>query len=201
MMNRIWMAVSAASVLLACGGGSSPGGGGSATVTGTAGGASLSNVAEAISFVYAGPSCKDSSTQNNGFTIYLSSSTGICASAQNNSTPPSGTVLAIIVNNVGSAAQPAIVPGTYNVQLVSNPETSGIFGTLTNGCNTSGNGGYAGSGTVTLTSVTSGGVVGSYNFNMVDRSLNANGSLSGNFTTTNCPLTAAQYCAPSTTKC
>ncbi len=200
MTNRS-TALFALFLLAACGGSGTSGGTGSATVTGTAGGLSIPAVAEAVSIQYAGQSCSNASQQQAGVVISLSSVTGSCAAAQTGGKATAGTHLLLIVDNVGSSAQAQVTPGTYNVSLLSSPVSiADISKVDANGC--SGNNSYlSGSGSITITSINSGGVSGSYNLTFVDSSGNPNGTLSGTFTAPNCAVDASKVCASSSSSC
>jgi hypothetical protein len=196
-MNRS-IACLAISVSTACGGSAS--GGGSATANGSAGGISIGTVAEAVSITYNGPDCSNASQQQNGVAILLYSTGGHCAAVQAGSTQPQGNALGLVVENVASSSPSGIGPGTYNVQLVSNPLALGVVYVLgANGSCT--NFFLSGSGTITLTSVSGSGMAGSYNLTFVDRQGNPNGAISGNFTTSNCAIDQSRFCSNATVHC
>jgi hypothetical protein len=197
-MTKRSIALCGAVLVFAGCGGSDPGGSGAGTASGTVGGTSLT-VAEATSITYSGPVCTSGGEQSASLLILLTSFSGLCSAGQSGSAVPNGSMLILSIGNNGDSAQPAIGPGTYTVQLTSDPLMIGLFETVAAGCPSSQS--LTGSGTVTLTSVTSSGVSGSYNLSFLDGTGTPNGSLSGSFTTSNCPLTAAQYCATSNSHC
>jgi len=183
-MDLRWLGVVPLSVLAACGG--SSGWNGTATVTGTVGGISLSEIKEAVSVVYSGSSCEYTNSQQNGLVITLSQAGGHCAAKQTGTTNPD-TVLAFAVHNVGTGPQSAIGPGTYTMSLQNSPIVVAYLHTF-NGATC---GGFIShSGTITLTTVNADSVSGSYSFTFVD-SGGTPGALSGTFATTNCALADA----------
>ena len=188
-----WTAVCGAIVLAACGGGSTPGGGGG-TVNGTVGNVSLGNIVEAASIVYNGPECQNSSNQQASVYVFLSTTGGHCAAMQAGSQQPAGNVLVLGVNASGSTAPAPIAPGTYNVVLLGNPSAFGLAGTISSaGCESAGY--ISASGTVTLTTVSSSSVAGSYNITFIDNGGNTAGTLSGSFDAATCNVDASKVCS------
>ena len=213
-MNRI-VAVCAAAFLAACGGSttSNQSNGGSGTVTGTLTSQdgnnthfSLPTVAEADFVSYAGPSCPGGSAsypQEAALIIYLSSVSGICHAFQNGGAAPLGSSLQLLVYTGGSTAQSPIGPGTYSASLTTAPYAIFAAGPT---CGT-GTGYYAGTGsTVTISSVTSSTITGTFNLTMYGDTCNNcsgnAGTLTGSFSANSCSLPATSYCsAASSTSC
>jgi hypothetical protein len=107
---------------------------------------------------------------------------------------PAETQLLLFVYNTGSSTQAAVTPGTYDVSLLSSPSAAGAIAQIdANGCSNN-SGGLSGSGTITITSVDSSGVAGSYNLNFVNASGGSAGSLSGTFDAPNCAVDTSKFC-------
>jgi hypothetical protein len=190
--------MSVIAVSLAACGGSSTSAGGSGSASGTVNGVSLTSVAEAVSAVYSGADCKDSSKQEGALFILLGSNGGICSSAQSTG-KYTGTLLVMeIANNATATAQP-IVPGTYPITIAANPTSIAIFGQETNGCET--NSYLSGSGSITITSASSSGAKGTYDITFLNDTGGTAGSLSGSFDTVNCNLNQAQVCNAGSSTC
>jgi hypothetical protein len=190
-------------LLAACGGGGAASfANGSGTVSGTVTGYPITSVAEVGSAAYVGAGCPQATGTPPAYEaalfIYLSSSAGVCSAYLNSGTQPSGTSLLIAIETAGSTPQAAIGPGTYQVNFGANTTAPiMVAGVGPNGC--SANGDLSGSGSVTITSVSSSGASGSYNLTFVGSGGAAAGTLTGNFTAGNCGIT--NFCTASKSSC
>ncbi len=195
---KIFPAAMAAALLVACGGGGTPSGGGTATVTGAAGSLSIAQAAEAVSFTYAGAGCSDPSKQEASLVILISGAAGHCAGAKAGKGGPAGNVLGLQIVAIGSGAQAAIGAGTYPVTATGS--SGAAFASLdATGCAT--NAYAATSGTITLTSVSSSGVSGSYSLSFVDGNNAPAGTVTGSFQTAACSVDGAVFCGATANHC
>jgi hypothetical protein len=193
------MAVLAVSLLAACGGSSTPQSiGGAGTVSGIVGGVPPPIVTEAVSVIYSGADCHDSTKQASAVYIMLGSRGGMCAAAQGNGTYTGTLLMVEVANNATASAQP-ITPGTYDINIGANPVALSIYGRQSNGCNTTSL--LSGSGTITITSVSAAGAKGSYEISFVNGQSQPAGTLSGTFDTVNCSLNQAQACSAGSSSC
>lgn len=197
-----------AAAAFACGGTS----GGSTSVSGTVGGASLGSVVDTQAVVVTNGSCDNSHPTGNLLIVVLSSTAGVCADVTAAKSPPNTTSLQLLVStfwvnpSTTGAAPPANSPAlelnkAYPINGNINTATKDAngFGVVATAgfdstdatCNSklASGGQNATSGSVTLTSLSSSGVSGTFSLTF------SSGTLTGSFSSGNCGLGTAQICA------
>jgi hypothetical protein len=183
----------------------------STSVSGTVGGVSLGSVVDTQALVLNNGSCDGSSPTSNFVAVELASTAGICSGVSANRSTPNATTLALLVTTfwvapAGTTTPPANAPALQlntaypiNNNLNTAPKDSNGFGVAATAtfqstdaaCNSklSSGGENATGGSVTLTSISSSGVSGTFSLTF------ATGTLTGSFSSGNCGLNTSQVCA------
>jgi hypothetical protein len=183
---RISWLISFIRVLGAAACGNPSGGSGATTIQGTIGGAT---VATASTVAVVGPLVDTfGAFTSNGVTVVVSNISGFCSIAQHNATPANADALTLIV-----AAPDQVVPGIY--PIATSPSASQSFGTVTYEttdaqCDTSGTH-SAMSGSITLSSVSSTSVHGTFEVTM-----DTGEDVSGIFSASVCDVSLAGDAGP-----
>jgi len=197
-MNRILVLLGTAA--LACGGAS---GNVDAAVSGSVNGISLSSLGDSEALILLETSCEGPPNESN-LQIVIGSRGGLCNSVTGGKVPSNLTYLGFNIYSFweGGGSLPAQAPPlgalTYTIGNTA-PDANGFFVSVSASLNQSDSScqiiqssrADAISGTITLTSLSSTGVTGSFNL-----SFNG-GSLTGTFAPITCILTQAQQCASS----
>jgi len=186
------------------GGGAGGGSGGGSQVTGSVDGGSLPQIAEAGSLQispFCGPTAQ-SVPPAAGALIFLDSRGGLCRSFTTLAQESDNTVLVlsvIAVELVSDSTPPAVVPGTYQIggalREGANPAFTASAQFSQSDANCQSTQAVASGGSITIATIDSTGITGTFDVQFSDANGGSAGELSGSFDAPGCAVTQDQFCA------